>query len=261
MREVSALVERNYMAVEPIALVPAEGPGDGMFQSRDPQSGYTFLIGPPQADLGLWRKCMDGAREVYRNFGTEDALEYDKVIDGRSTTLFGVALDSDGRAVAGMRVSGPYKHVDEVHAVASWAGLPGEVAFRRMVADQIPAGVIEGKAGWTARDVEHRGVLVDWIARAYVHSMMLLDVRYEVGVAPEHALRCYRSSGANVAWWIPASSYPDDRYRTVPVWYDMQTYRSVATESQVRLIDSEVLEFAKSGQKLPTAWARGEGLA
>ncbi|MFJ4652664.1 hypothetical protein ACIP5Y_15490 [Nocardia sp. NPDC088792] len=204
---------------------------------------------------------MDGALEVYRQFGTEDALEYDDVIDGRSTTLFGIALDADGRAMAGMRVSGPYKHIDEVHAVASWAGLPGEGAFRRLVADQIPEGVIEGKAGWTARDAENRSVLADWIARAYVHSMALLGVRYEVGVAPEHAMRCYRSSGANVAWWIPASSYPDERYRTVPLWYDLQSYRSVATESQVRLMDAEFAEFMAGDRRLSTGWNRSEELA
>ncbi|WP_459962370.1 hypothetical protein [Nocardia sp. IFM 10818] len=246
------------MAIEPIALVPAEGPGDGMLRFQDPRTGCTFLVGSPEADPRLWRQCMDGALEVYRRYGSEDALEYDAVIDGRSTTLFGVAMDSSGRVVAGVRAEGPHKHVEQVHAVMSWAGLPGDAAFRRMVADQIPDGVIECKAGWTARDAEHRGALADWVARCIVHSMALLGVRYAVGVAPQHALKCYRSSGANVAWWIPASSYPDDRYRTVPVWWDMQTYKSVATDLQVRLIEAELSELTASGT---LDWSRSEGLA
>ncbi|MFE3191826.1 hypothetical protein ACFXHA_22645 [Nocardia sp. NPDC059240] len=249
------------MKVEPIAFTPTEDPGSGMLRYRHADSGCTFLVGPPHADLALWRQCMDGALEVYRHYGSEDALEYDAVIDGRSTILFGIALDAEGRAVAGVRAEGPHQHVDTVHAVASWAGLPGDAAFRRMVADQIPDGVIECKAGWTVRDTPHRRELADWVARAIVHCASLLGVRYAVGVAPDHALKCYRSSGANVAWWIPATSYPDDRYRTVPIWWDMQTYRTVATESQTRLIDLEMAELTADGTRLPIVWARDEGSA
>ncbi|MBL1079507.1 hypothetical protein JK358_34390 [Nocardia sp. 2] len=249
------------MAVESIALVPAEGVGDGMLQFHDPQSGCTFLVGTPQADPMLWADFMAGALAVYRHYGAEDALEYDTVIDGHTTTLFCVALNSSGRAVAGVRAEGPHRHVDEVHAVASWAGLPGESSFRRMVADQIPDGVIECKAGWVARGVENRAQLADWVARAIVHCSALLGVRYVVGVAPDHALPRYRSSGAKVAWWVPPTSYPDERYSTVPVWWDMNTFRSEATESQVRLIDSELSELLASGPVPPVSWTHGEGLA
>ncbi|QLY32537.1 hypothetical protein [Nocardia huaxiensis] len=249
------------MAVESIALVPAEGVGDGMLQFHDAQSGCTFLVGTPQADPTLWADFMDGALAVYRHYGAEDALEYDAVIDGRSTTLFCVAVDSSGRAVAGVRAEGPHRQVDEVHAVQSWAGRVGEASFRRMVADQIPEGVIECKAGWAARDAENRAALADWVARSIVYCMALLGARYVVGVSPEHALPCYRSSGAKVAWWVPATSYPDARYSTVPVWWDMQTYRSVATEAQVRLIDSELSELLADGAVVPTSWTHGEGLA
>lgn len=249
------------MAVEPIALVPAEGPGDGMLRFRDAQSGCTFVAGSPQVHPDLWRECMDGALRIYRHYGSEDALEYDKVIDGHSTTLFFVALDSDGKAVAGVRAEGPHKHVDTVHAIADWSGLPGEAAFRRMVAEQIPEGVIETKAGWAARESPHRSALAAGVSRAIVHCMTLLGVRYGVGVSPEHALGRYRSSGASVPWWIPAASYPDERYRTVPVWWDLQTFRSVAADSQVRMIDAEWAELTADGTVPPVAWLRDIGLA
>ncbi|MFE3259485.1 hypothetical protein ACFXPS_28920 [Nocardia sp. NPDC059091] len=249
------------MSVESIAPVPAEGPGDGMLHYRDAESGHTFLIGPPQASPALWRQCMDGALEVYRHYSSEDALEYDAVVDGLSTTLFAVALDREQKVVAGVRAEGPHRHVDEVHAVSSWRGMAGDAAFRRLVAEQIPDGVIECKAGWTARDTGNRSALADWVARAIVHCATLLGVRYAVGVAPEHALKCYRSSGANVAWWIPPTSYPDDRYRTVPVWWDLHTYHTVATEPQARLIEIELAELVAEGTTLPDEWSRDEGLA
>ncbi|APA95665.1 hypothetical protein [Nocardia seriolae] len=249
------------MAVEPIVQAPVEGPGADMLRFRETQTGYTVLVGPPEADPDLWRRYMDGALEAYRRFDSAEALDYDTVIDGRSTSLFFVALDSDGRVVAGVRAEGPHKHVDEMRAVASWAGLKGGPAFRHLVADQIPYGVIECKAGWAARDSEYRHALAEWMARACVHAAMLLGVRYVTSHAPEHALRLYRSSGANVAWWIPPSSYPDERYRTFAVWWDMKTYRAVATESQARLLEVELSEMRKNDLMPPDFWAPAKGLA
>ncbi|WP_433563198.1 hypothetical protein ACQP1O_38330 [Nocardia sp. CA-151230] len=249
------------MSVEPIERVPAQGPGHGMLRFREPLTGYTILVGPPEADPGLWRQNMDGALEAYRRFGAEEALEYDKVIDGLSTSLFFVALDAGGRVVAGVRAEGPHKQVDEMRAVAGWAGLEGGPAFRRLVADQIPDGVIECKAGWAARDCEHRRALADWMARACVHAALLLGVRYTSAHSPEHALNLYRGSGANVAWWIPPSSYPDDRYRTFAIWWDMETYDSVATESQARLLDLELSQLTQNGLLPRIAWTPAQGSA
>ncbi|MGW5109153.1 hypothetical protein [Nocardia sp. NPDC004123] len=249
------------MAVEPIERVPAQGPGHGMLRFREPKTGYTILVGPPEADPGLWRQNMDGALEAYRRFGAEEALEYDKVIDGLSTSLFLVALDAGGRVVAGVRAEGPHKQVDEMRAVASWTGLEGGSAFRRLVADQIPDGVIECKAGWAARDSPHRHALADWMARACVHAALLLGVRYTSAHSPEHALNLYRGSGANVAWWIPPSSYPDDRYRTFAIWWDMENYDSVATESQARLLDLELSQLTQNGLLPRVAWTSAQGSA
>ncbi|MFF0610152.1 hypothetical protein ACFYUD_15930 [Nocardia tengchongensis] len=249
------------MAVEPIERVSAESPGHGMLRFQEPRTGFTILVGPPEADADLWRRNMDGALEAYRRFGAEEALEYDEVIDGTSTSLFFVALDPDGQVVAGVRAEGPHKQVDEMRAVASWDGLEGDPAFRRMIADQIPDGVIECKAGWVARDSEHRHALADWMSRACVHAALLLGARYTSAHSPEHALNLYRSSGANVAWWIPPSSYPDDRYRTFAIWWDMETCSSVATEPQAEMLEIELSQLAEDIPLPRIAWAQVKGLA
>ncbi|MGW4120782.1 hypothetical protein [Nocardia sp. NPDC004711] len=204
---------------------------------------------------------MDGALEAYRHFGSEEALDYDEVIDGRSTSLFFVVLDPHGRVVAGVRAEGPHKHVDEMRAVAGWAGQEGGPAFRHLVADQIPHGVIECKAGWAARESEHRHALADWMARACVHAALLLGVRFVSSHSPEHALRLYRSSGANVAWQIPPSSYPDERYRTFAVWWDMETYHLVATGSQARLLEVELSELRENDLLAPVFSTPTKGFA
>ncbi|WP_433591835.1 hypothetical protein [Nocardia sp. CA-145437] len=249
------------MAVEPIERVPEGSPGHGMLRFQESRTGFTILVGPPEADPDLWRRNMDGALAAYRRFGSEEALEYDKVIDGVTTSLFLVALDPEGRVVAGVRAEGPHKQVDEMRAVASWEGLEGDSAFRHLIAEQIPRGVIECKAGWVDRDSEHRHALADWMSRACVHAALLLGVRYIGSHSPEHALNLYRSSGANVAWWIPPSSYPDDRYRTFAIWWDMDTYASVATESQARMIEIELSQLRENGLLPRIDWAPAQGLA
>lgn len=246
------------MAVEPIARVPAEGPRRGMLQCRDAQSGYTILMGPPQADPALWREYLDGALAVYRSYGAEDAIEYDAWLDGASTALFCVVLDFDGKVVAGMRAEGPHRHVDQVHAVRSWDGRPGDAAFRRLVAEQIPFGVVESKTGWVSRTDPHRHALADWIARGCMQSALLLGARYSTGIIPSHVIDRYRTSGMNIVWWVPSSGYPNERYVTCPVWWDAQTYAELGTPQQVRAIEIEMAELRASGE---VGGLRGEGLA
>ncbi|MFE3101092.1 hypothetical protein [Nocardia tengchongensis] len=246
------------MAVEPIALASTESPGSGMLRCADTQSGYTILIGPPHADPRLWREYLAGALAVYRHYGAEEAVEYDAWLDGSTTALFCVALDSDGRVVAGVRAEGPHQHVDQVHAVRSWAGRAGDAAFRKLVADQIPDGVIESKTGWVAPDAEHRHALADWVARAIVQSTVLLGARYSTGIAPSHVIDRYRTTGMAVVWWVPSSGYPNDRYITHPVWWDMENYRERGTPEQVRRVESELAELHASG---PVDWTGGERLA
>ncbi|MVU83007.1 hypothetical protein GPX89_37940 [Nocardia sp. ET3-3] len=249
------------MTVDPIAHVPPTGSGGEMLRLQDALSGYTFFFGPPHADPVLWRSYMEGALRVYGHYGAESAVDYDKVIDGSSTALFAVAVDSDGQAVAGVRAEGPFKHVDEVPSVVSWAGLPGEAAFRKMVADQIPDGVYECRTGWVVPKSPQHRMLADWVARAIIHFIPMLGARYSVGAAAEHALPLYRRGGARAAWWIPASSYPDERYRTVPLWWDLRTVRSLATAEQARAIDAEWATLSAVGPMPPTSWFPDQGRA
>ncbi|WP_405485914.1 hypothetical protein [Nocardia sp. NBC_00511] len=215
-------------------------------------------MGPPQADPELWREYLDGALAVYSGFGAEDAVEYDAWLDGATTAIFAVALDSDGKVVAGMRAEGPHSHVDQVHAVRSWDGRPGDAAFRKFVAEQIPFGVVESKTGWVSRSVEDRHILANWIPRACVETTLVLGARYSTGITPSHVVNRYRTTGMNVVWWVPTSGYPDDRYVTCPVWWDMETYASLGTPEQARYIEIEMAELRASGE---AGGAQGEGLA
>ncbi|MRH86848.1 hypothetical protein GFY24_05080 [Nocardia sp. SYP-A9097] len=203
-----------------------------------------------------------GALRAYRRYGVDPALEYDKTVDGRSSALFVAAIDAFGDVVAGLRVQGLYTHVDEVNALRAWAGRPGESALRKRVADRIPEGVVEVKAVWADRGLDRaqRRALGAALDRSVVHVTTLLGARYGFVTAGEHAAEGYRTSGARSDWWIPAVPYPDERYRTIPLWWDMRTYRSVAAETQLALIDAEQMALAGGDSMLPAELTTTGGL-
>ncbi|WP_227996851.1 hypothetical protein [Nocardia australiensis] len=227
------------MTVEPIAVVSEEVPAEGVRQYRDQRSGCTFFVTTPAVMPTLWDRYLRGALDVYRHFGVECALEFGKVADGGSTSLFFTGVDPAGRLVAGVRMQGPYRDVDDVHALSAWAGRPGEAELRRMVADRVPAGVIEAKGAWVARDAAHRSDLSAVISRTVLHGAKLLGARYGFATVASYTVGRHEASGAVVVEDIPAVPYPDDRYRTVPMWWDTRTYQAYTTEQHSSLVRNE----------------------
>ncbi|MFC9996046.1 hypothetical protein [Nocardia sp. NPDC127526] len=246
------------MAVEVIATIPGERPGEHALRFADAHSGCFVLICTPRSHPELWQQFMDGALRSYQRFGVEEVLAYDSVVDGLSTSAFVVALDETGKVVAGTRVQGPYQHVDEAHAVTEWAGHPGELALRRVIADRIPEGVVEFKSAWIDHKSEHRGALRNALARTTIHIPQAIGVRYALSTAADTVAEGWRVSGGTVAWWIPSVPYPNDQYATVALWWDMRTYERFAVESQLPLIEAEQAELA--AQRV-SAWNRAAGLA
>ncbi|WP_433711737.1 hypothetical protein ACQP2U_36695 [Nocardia sp. CA-084685] len=229
------------MTVETIAVGSGGTRDAEVLRFRDMHSGYVFHVATPQAHPDLWRRYLRGALQVYRHYGVDHALEYDSVVDGRSTSLFFAAVDPSGAVVAGLRAQGPYGVADEVHALRAWAGRPGAAELRATVADRIPEGVVEVKAVWVSRVAENRAALAAAVSRCVVHAARLLDARFGFVTTATRNIGLYHSSGGYVADRIPAVPYPDHRYQTIPMWWDTQTYRSLATKLQSSLT---VLECA-----------------
>lgn len=228
------------MTVEAIA-VGQESPCPGRPAGfRDNASGYDIHITTPRHSPGLWHRYLTGARETYRHFGHEPALEYGSVADGSSTTLFFAATDSRGEVVGGLRVQGPYTWVSEVASLGPWAGRPGAADLGLMMARRIPRGVVESRAVWVARDAPGRSALAAAISRCMAHAPRLLDARYGFATVASFTTERHRASGGVVAQLIPPVPYPDERYRTVPIWWDTRTYRIFADKLQYLLMRGEL---------------------
>lgn len=214
------------------------GANAGGLRYLDSSSGCHVRICSPREDPALWNQYLEGALNGYRHYGVQDALDVESLADGSSTTVFLAAIDPDGSVVAGLRAHGPHASADDIPGFRPWLGTPGEAALRASVEAKVPSGVVESKGGWSTRSVPRRPELGALVARGVVHVTWLLDVRYGFGVSPLHQLDSYRSSGARPDPGIPAVSYPDERYTTVPVWWDLSDL-SAATPTQLELIDAE----------------------
>ena len=196
------------------------------------QSGCHIVYATPRLNPTLWDDYLLGALESYGRFGVQSVLEYDLIRDGSSTAMFVAALDESGRVVGGLRAQGRYSSPGQAHAVIEWAGQPGEVLLWGEIEGRLPSGVLEMKSGWVDEKFPGRRSLTAAMARAIPHVMHLMDARYALCTVAEHAVGCWETTGARASSMIPAIPYPDDRYRTVPMWWDRETVRDLSTQDQ-----------------------------
>ena len=209
---------------------------------RDPDIDCTLVLSQPAVDPDLWAEFSLGAERSYRKHGVACALDLDALRSGADTVMFFAMIDDAGRMVGGLRAKGPLRSADDSHAVVEWAGQPGQQAVRDMITDRIPFGVLEMKAGWVIDDPDRNRSLTKALARSPFHIAALLGIQFFMCTAATYVLNQWRSSGGVVAP-IPATPYPDDRYRTKMIWWDRRDFINHAEPEQVAkiLIESQHL--------------------
>ncbi|CRK49526.1 conserved hypothetical protein [Rhodococcus sp. RD6.2] len=213
----------------------------------DPRSECRFVAARPDEEPGLWSEYLAGAFESYSKHGVVDALEYERIRDGSTTTLFFVAVAADGTVNGGLRAQGPYDRPEQSHVMEEWSNQVGEAAAREMIADRIPFGVVEMKAAWVRDRAPNRRALTQSLASVGVCALELLDVQFLMASAADHVLDLWASSGGVVATRIPPAAYPDDRYRTRMMWWDRDDRRIRAVAQQFARLWAEN-EPGRSGQ-------------
>ncbi len=219
--------------------LPGLSSGDVLGAYFDPASGRFFVFAEPAAQPAMWASYLDGARRSYRRHGVERAIEYPQVRDGHSTALFVAATDDGNRVVGGLRVQGRLARPEQAHAMEEWAGRPGTAEMHEQIADRLPFGVIEIKAVWVDDDTDHRAALIAALARAFVHAMDVMDVRYALCTAAGHAVTSWQTSGGVVANDVAAVAYPDGRYRTTLMWWDRHHVADLITRDQFAALTRE----------------------
>jgi hypothetical protein len=205
---------------------------------RDPDIGCTLVLSHPSADPGLWSEFLAGAYRSYRKHRVECVLDVDALRGGGDTIMFSAAVDDAGEVIGGLRAKGPLRSADDSHAVLEWAEQPGQQTVRNMITDRIPSGVLEMKAGWAIDDPHRNRLLTNAVARSGLQMMVILDTQFCMFTAATSVLNRWRSSGAVVAA-IPATPYPDERYRTKMLWWNRRDFSDYAQPDQVAKILTE----------------------
>ena len=224
----------------------------------DSDTSCTVVVSTPAADPVLWADFVDGAARSYHRHGIERALDMDALTDDANTQLFHAVVNDAGAIMGGVRAKGPLDSPEESHAVVEWEDRPGLRTVRKMLTDRLPFGVVEMKTAWMSDDPGRSRGISNTLARSPFTTMALLDAQFVVATAGSHVLNRWRTSGGAVAK-IPATPYPDDRYRTKMMWWDRSTFANNADAEQVSKIFNELVVVARQ-RDLTGARALGSGL-
>lgn len=211
----------------------------------DGDAECTLVMSQPHLDPELWLEYLRGAEHSYRKHGVEAALDVDEISDGHDTAVFWATLDTTGRVIGGVRAKGPLTGADDSHAVVEWAGQPGLSAVRKMIDDRAPFGILEMKSAFVTDDPARNKGVTRALARSGFHAMAAMDLQFCMATSAPHVLDKWRSSGGVVAA-IPATPYPEPRYRTKMMWWDRSTFIRHAEPAQVSKIFNEILDMQRS---------------
>ncbi len=211
----------------------------------DSDTNCTVVVSTPSADPGLWAGFVEGAACSYLRHGIDRALDMDSLLDEANTRLFHVVVNDAGTIMGGIRAKGPLESAEESHAIVEWEDRPGLRTVRKMLTDRLPFGVVEMKTAWMTDDPNRSRSLGSTLARTPFSAMALLDAQFVVATAGSHVLNRWRTSGGVVATKVPATPYPDDRYRTKMMWWDRSTFTNDAAPEQVSKIFNEMAILAR----------------
>ncbi len=211
----------------------------------DDDAECTLIMTQPHLEPALWMEYLHGAERSYRKYGVEQALNIAEIRDGRDTAMFWATLDTTGRVIGGVRAKGPLTCAEDSHAVVEWHDQPGLAAVRKMINDRVPFGILEMKSAFATDDPERSKSLTRILARSGFHAMAVMDAQFCMATSAPHVLEKWRSSGGVVAA-IPATPYPNPRYRTKMMWWDRTTFIRHAEPAQVSKIINEVLQLERA---------------
>jgi hypothetical protein len=197
----------------------------------DVTTGLKVRCSTPTASPLLWRDYLDAAHQRYALHGVESALP-SVTGESRSNEIFWSIFDST-RTIAGLRVlvvSDSTKALTQEILKAH----PHSERLKLLIRRRCSEGILEGATAFVSESHRKFAGISDILARCIVHSLILLQARYLIGSAAEHSLPLWKRTGATVMDDIGAFPYPDDRYRSVVIWWDVQTFASLCNSEQLK---------------------------
>ena len=211
----------------------------------DTDTDCSVVLSQPHTDPELWNRYVDAAEQSYRRHGVEAVVDAAAIRGGADTALFWTVLDRGGNMVGGLRAKAPLGGADDSHAVVEWAGRPGLAMVRKMINDRVPFGVMEMKTAWVSDNRTSQHAITNLLARTAYHATSVMGVQFVMATAAQHVLELWKSGGGVVAP-IPATPYPDERYRTKMMWWDRRTMVNHSQPEQITKALREIGEISST---------------
>lgn len=207
-------------------------------------NGCALVAARPHLMPELWMAYLRGAKAAYRRHDCEAAIDIDAIADGSDTELFVVATDLSGTVRGGLRVTKQLTAPGQSHALVEWAGHEDQPALAAEIERRLADGVVEAKSAWADVDCDVAQEVAARLSRVPPLVLLAGDVRYIMATAAEHVLARWRSGGGRVDESIAAAPYPDRRYRTRLMWWDLSELPSILDPQVEARLRVEFDEFA-----------------
>jgi molybdopterin/thiamine biosynthesis adenylyltransferase len=218
-----------------------EGPGASappLGSFVDHRSGLRIEVHDPLARPDRWLAYLDGANARYLAHDVTGALGRPSPYGRAPATLVYVAVDADDRVVGGLRCHGPLRHPADAYALGELDGHPRLDDVRALLAQRAADGVVEVKGVWIDAGLGDSG-LADVLARCYVHAMEWFGASWAMCSAAVERTGRWSSTGGRAQEGLAPIAYPDDRYRTVLMWWDAAESERRSTPAQWSLLVAE----------------------
>jgi molybdopterin/thiamine biosynthesis adenylyltransferase len=225
--------------------VPAPAGDPALAGFEDDVSGLRIEAHHPLQSPHRWCEYLDGAENRYRAHGVLRALDRPALEDGRTTSLFFVAIDESGRVVGGLRGHGPLRAAVEAYSLGELMGHPKLHVVEDTLTKRVPAGVVEIKGAWVDADFPRPG-LSNAIARCYIHTMDWFGTMFAICTASLDTSPRWQSTGARASEDLAPVGYPDDRYQTVLLWWDRRRIEELSDPAQWWRVVDERLQLQHS---------------
>ena len=204
----------------------------------DQRSGLRIEVHDPATRPDRWLAYLEGATARYEAHDVTSALGRPSPHGRAPATLLYVAVDADDRVVGGLRCHGPLQHPGDAYALQELEDHPRLHAVRDLLAQREPDGVVEVKGVWIDTGLGDSG-LADVLARCYVHAMEWFGASWAMCSAAVEREARWSSTGGRAQEDLAPIAYPDDRYRTVLMWWDAAESERRSAPAQWSLILAE----------------------
>jgi len=210
----------------------------------DSASGVRFEGHHPFERPDLWAIYLREAERRYREFGVTDVLRRQELAEGKGVSLFFLGFDPDGDPIAGLRCHGPLGGSHEAYLVEEMVDSPEIDLIAQVIDDQVQAGIIESKGGWSRgkATIGHR--LMETLSRMVNHAMNWLGAEHAVASGSDAFLSVALATGARVIGSASAP-FPNENYRTLAVAYRRSRSEELSSEANRRALRLEAEQLSR----------------